>query len=724
MTIDAECPSCESKFTTPVEDLGREVRCPQCRHSFRLTSIAFDDGSNADRETLSFRGVDAGSGRTFGRFVILGEVGRGGFGVVYRAFDPNMQREVALKLGQFHSDDARHARRFLAEVHASARLRHPNIVPVFDSGTIDGQVYLVAELVPGESLAKRIERETPDRAESVRIVRALAVALSYAHGEGIVHRDVKPHNVMVDDSGRPQLMDFGLAKRMGQDSSLTADGSLLGTPHYMAPEQARGEQDRVGPHSDQYSLGVVLFELLTGRRPFEGPPHAVVARLAAERAPRARSIENDLPSDLDAICAKAMAAAPSDRYRDCAEFAADLDRWLDGRVVTIHSASGWKQSARWCRERRVVLGSVIAVVVLGTLVVFVARFGKRPSAGGEQVVSGGARAEPRSTDGETNTDRPATPNPIALRNDGAAPGGDNDIDSEKGPENVLGEPGANSRKSVERPWGVLPTEDTPLTRGREPNEDWRLLVSTRSGVETIDRSGRRSPFLTSYGGQEVDQRDGLIYLWDNDELTVCDRLGHIVRTIPFESLGRRFAALPGRRFAFFDNVADVVTFTDAVGNVIGRTNVDVSRRNADVYQTFSGSVVDGVLIAAENGDGLVYRIDLAEFSGSIWDDADDPSNPWPMTSGTFAVDESKIYITSNSQTIYEWQPRVYRRRLTVLPDYHIVSLVAEGDYLYAAVNRTDCVYRINKTDGTFEEFVTELDRPVSMCEFHLSKPTD
>src|SRR5262249_39081226 len=205
-----------------------------------------------------------------GRFELREVLGRGGFGVVYRAFDPLLDREVALKVPLFSRAERKKAERFLNEARAAARLRHPNIVAFYEIGEADDRLFLAAEYIQGKTLADVVKVSRPSIAQSVRWVLELAGALNYAHSQGIVHRDIKPQNIMIDAGGRPQIMDFGLAKRVDRDSTMTVEGALLGTPAYMPPEQARGEIDKIGPQSDQYSLGVVLYELLTGQKPFDG----------------------------------------------------------------------------------------------------------------------------------------------------------------------------------------------------------------------------------------------------------------------------------------------------------------------------------------------------------------------------------------------------------------------------------------------------------------------
>lgn len=224
------------------------------------------------------------SRKLVGRFQVISILGRGSFGTVYRAYDPLLDREVALKVPRFAPDDRDMMERFHREAKAAARLHHPNIVTLFENGQTDEGPYLVAEFINGVPLSQKLREKRPDLHMAVDWARQIAEGLFYAHTEGIVHRDVKPANIMLNLAGRPQVMDFGLAKREGDiESGMTMEGQIVGTPNYMSPEQARGAIAEIGPHSDQYSVGVVLYEMLCGRPPFSGDPWTIIARVANVR---------------------------------------------------------------------------------------------------------------------------------------------------------------------------------------------------------------------------------------------------------------------------------------------------------------------------------------------------------------------------------------------------------------------------------------------------------
>jgi serine/threonine-protein kinase len=260
-----------------------------------------------------------------GRFQIRGELGRGGMGVVYHAHDPQLGRDVALKVP--HPDLLNRpdlVARFDREVKAAARLQHPHIVPVYEAGQDGPYHFLVSAFIRGESLEKACQRGPLPPKLAARVVRELALALDYAHRGGVVHRDVKCSNALLDEKKRAYLMDFGLA--FVQDASrLTREGACMGTYAYMAPEQFDGRAEAA---SDQYSLGVVLYEVLTGRRPFEGPPLALLHQIQTQEPAPPSSLRPGLDPRLDAICRRAMARQPGQRFANCHELADELGRWL------------------------------------------------------------------------------------------------------------------------------------------------------------------------------------------------------------------------------------------------------------------------------------------------------------------------------------------------------------------------------------------------------------
>ena len=401
MKISASCPECGQHYRVAEEHIGSMTLCKRCSRRFVL-QVSPANASAAPVEaprplppaTLSKSAAsfaespqktlplgqgdvtapstpakrDEQSPATLARFQIRNRLGVGAFSAVYRAYDPLLEREVALKLphpSRLQSD--RDKTRILREAKAAAQLHHPNIVPVYDAGTDGDQFFIASAFVEGQTLAECLEQQRPDFRRASEIVIGLASALEYAHRFGIVHRDVKPGNILLDAKGIPLLTDFGLARFLESDDQLTHDGTVLGTPAYMAPEQARGEHDKVGPASDQYSLGVVLYELLCGQLPFSGPVATVIADVMHDEPPSLRSIAPTIPKDLATICHKAMGKKPGDRYPSCQELAADLRRWQDGEPIRARRMGSAERLWRWTKRNPVLAGLALAVVVLAVL---------------------------------------------------------------------------------------------------------------------------------------------------------------------------------------------------------------------------------------------------------------------------------------------------------------------------------------------------------------------
>ncbi len=276
----------------------------------------------------------------FGRYRLVKLLGKGGMGAVYLAHDTQLDRPVALKIPLFAVDDGPQVlERFYREARAAATIRHAHVCPLHDVGEIDGTPYLTMAFVEGKSLSEFAATRPLTPRQAGLLVRKLALALKEAHQLGIIHRDLKPANVMIDQRGEPLIMDFGLARRTkGGDARLTREGSILGTPAYMAPEQISGDLEATGPASDVYSLGVILYELLTGRLPFSGDPMAMLAQVLMDQPPAPSEVRPGLDPDLEAICLKAMAKKVADRYRSMAELAAALTDTLRATSSTATPA--------------------------------------------------------------------------------------------------------------------------------------------------------------------------------------------------------------------------------------------------------------------------------------------------------------------------------------------------------------------------------------------------
>ena len=268
------------------------------------------------------------------RYEILESVGRGGMGAVYKARDLKLDRVVALKTPFSDSlADTEAIDRFTREAQAMASLRHPNLCPVYDVGCVNGIHFLTMAYIEGESLSDWIKDErTLSAREIAALIRKLALALETTHHGGVIHRDIKPSNVMIEKHGEPVLMDFGLALRSrDDDGELTQSGTVLGSPFYMAPEQVEGERSLIGPHTDVYGLGVILYQLLAGRRPFEGSIGSVLAKIVNAQPIRPAEIRPDTDPRLEQICLKALSKTIDDRHASAAELAEELDQYLQGK---------------------------------------------------------------------------------------------------------------------------------------------------------------------------------------------------------------------------------------------------------------------------------------------------------------------------------------------------------------------------------------------------------
>jgi serine/threonine protein kinase/tetratricopeptide (TPR) repeat protein len=352
------CPSCGS-----TSRVGRGL-CLQC-----LLQTGFegseDNGSELAQllEEIDVRDADW----RLGNYQILEEIGRGGMGVIYRARQRHSRRIVALKrVLSYHADSRDTLVRFRREAEAAASLDHPNILPIYEvSESEDGLPYFSMKFAPGGSLldAAAALRDEPRRA--VALMAKVARAVQYAHVQGILHRDLKPGNVLLDARGEPLVSDFGLAKWLDTSSDLTRTLTIFGTPGYIAPEQAQGPARNLTPTADVYSLGAILFDLLTGRPPFLGEHALTVIQQASEKpAPKLRSLAPHANRDLETICAKCLERDPRARYHSAGELAEDLERYLEGCPIVARPVSPPVRVWRWSRRNRKLAATACIVVAL------------------------------------------------------------------------------------------------------------------------------------------------------------------------------------------------------------------------------------------------------------------------------------------------------------------------------------------------------------------------
>lgn len=298
-----------------------------------------------------------------GRFELREIVGRGSCGVVYRAWDPLRGCEVALKTplgGRMLDPEAR--QRLMREARNARRLAHPGLVPLLEAGEVEGVPYLVSPFIAGPTLARWAKEHLPGPLQAAELVLHLARAVNWAHERGIIHRDIKPSNILIDSSQQPHLTDFGLAKCAG-DATLTASGQIVGTLAYMSPEQADGQRRAVDRRSDVYSLGAVLYELLSGRPPFQGIAQAILKQIALDDPPPPQNAVGTVPAGLGQICLKAMAKEPAQRYATAGAFADDLMRWLSGHATSARPKGLVQRLIVW-GQRRPAIAALAAALVL------------------------------------------------------------------------------------------------------------------------------------------------------------------------------------------------------------------------------------------------------------------------------------------------------------------------------------------------------------------------
>ncbi|HWN97259.1 MAG TPA: serine/threonine-protein kinase [Methylomirabilota bacterium] len=375
MTDDKRfCPTCGLALAPG--DSSQE--CPHCL--FRLALTAEEETDFLERQAKETPPLPSGlRTRFFADYEILEEIARGGMGVIYKARQLSLNRFVALKMIQASHLFSSEARlRFRMEVEAVAQLNHPHIVPLYESGEHDGTHFFTMRLVEGGNLAQGMMKEesggkkgAPDRrrpflhcsltlAQFIRIIRAV----HYAHQRGVLHRDLKPSNILLDAQGEPHVADFGLAKMLARESGFTFTESILGSPNYMAPEQASGHSVQVTVAVDVYGLGAILYELLTGQPPFKAAtPIETIRKVCDEEPIPPHKLNHALDAELETICLKCLRKDPGARYASAEELATDLERWLEGRPILARPVGRFEQAWRWCK-RQPALASALAMSVL------------------------------------------------------------------------------------------------------------------------------------------------------------------------------------------------------------------------------------------------------------------------------------------------------------------------------------------------------------------------
>ena len=359
MDFSQSCGRCGAELA----ELTMSGYCASCLLRDALVGAAPEDGA----QKLDFEGPKpTGTGQRFGNYELLEKLGQGGMGVVYKAKQINLDRIVAIKLlpfGQFSHEDV--VRRFRVEAAAAAVLQHPNVVAIHDIGEEKGQHYFSMDYIEGQTLADVVREKPLPAKRAATYLKIIAEAVHYAHGRGILHRDLKPSNILVDRSDQPRITDFGLAKRLTVDSDMTLTGQVLGSPNFMAPEQAEGHSQAIGPASEVYSLGALLYHLLTRQPPFQADTLTLLLKqvMASDPVPP-RQLNPSVPQDLETICLRCLEKEPRRRYQTAQDLADELGRFLAGQPVLARPVGFAGKAWRWCRRQPVRAGLIAALVVV------------------------------------------------------------------------------------------------------------------------------------------------------------------------------------------------------------------------------------------------------------------------------------------------------------------------------------------------------------------------
>jgi len=643
------CPHCHSAIEAASAEEGLPEYCPACRRS--TTPLPDGDGATRAPDVR----------KTFHRFELLQMVGEGAFGTVWRAFDSTLDRVVALKIGRFDGTrgEARQIELIAREARAAAQLGHPGIVQIFDSGVDGGLAYIAARYVEGEDLKRYLKTHGPLSARNAAgICLQLADALAHAHDAGVIHRDLKPSNILIDRDGNPHITDFGLAKRETGDITVTLRGQPLGTPAYMSPEQAMGENRYIDRRSDLYSLGVILFEMLTGEAPFQGELSQLLLRILTREPPRPRSLRDSIPVDLETICLKCLEKNPQRRYQSAHQLAADLRRYLNGEPISARPVGPWERAIKWSRRNpgwaTAVAGAVLAVVaVIGGGAFHAFQLGKANRQLEQAILQ--AKAERRTAQEQTLLAE-------ARR-----------VEAEEA-SRVLAERELAARR-------LLYVDDV-----RQAHEFWKMGRLR----EMEERLARHLP-----GGGLVDIRG---FEWHY--------LNRLCRRDPIRAIEAHrgpvydIAYCPDGRWIASGGEEGRVRIHDATGAIVREAPLSIGTVESLEFSH------DGTFLAAAGGKGIVeiHRTDDWSLASNIH------AHDAGITAAAFSPDGRRIVTASEDGTVAVWEfpsGRLVRRSAPSGSPVESIAISPEGQLL--AVTNSQGILRVLRVDdgGPVWEFAHE-----------------